>query len=221
MYPFRERDVGVFFGRQDLTERLVTEVTRRPLVAVVGPSGSGKSSVVFAGVVPQMVQKEGWMSISVRPAQASSPLFALAAALLPVLDPDQAETERLTALDRLASLLLVRPSDVEEPVRRIARRPELGEPRWQLGQRLAATRLLVADRDPTGVESVELVHEALIGGWSRLHEWVDDDRIFRIWQERLRGAVAEWETVRRDPGALLRGAPACGGGTVAIQLVRL
>ena len=57
------------------------------------------------------------------------------------------------------------------------------------------------------MESVELVHEALIGGWSRLHEWVDDDRAFRIWQERLRGAAAEWETVLRDPGALLRGAP--------------
>ena len=400
LYPFRERDVGVFFGRQDLTERLVTEVGRRPLVAVVGPSGSGKSSVVFAGLMPQMLQKEGWMSISMRPAQASSPLFALAAALLPVLDPEQAETGRLAALGQLATLLrdgrlpevverviaragmahlllvvdqfeelfaregddaaefitvllsalragqgissrsltvvvtlradflgqalqhpalavalegavttigqmgrdqlraiiegplpqpvryeaglverilgdvgeepgslpllefaltllwerqdqgklthaayeqlggvdgalasyaervyidqlrpedqeearrlliqLVRPSDVGEPVRRVARRPELGEPRWRLGQRLAATRLLVADRDPTGVESVELVHEALIGGWSRLHQWVDDDRAFRIWQERLRGAAAEWEAVRRDPAVLLRGVP--------------
>jgi hypothetical protein len=92
-------------------------------------------------------------------------------------------------------------------VRRVARRPELGEPCWQLGQRLAATRLLVADRDSTGVESVELVHEASIGGWSRLYQWVDEDRAFRIWQERLRGAAAEWEAVRRDQGVLLRGAP--------------
>jgi hypothetical protein len=30
---------------------------------------------------------------------------------------------------------------------------------------------------------------------------------FRTWQERLRGSVAQWETARRNEGALLRGAP--------------
>ncbi len=117
------------------------------------------------------------------------------------LSPDDQEQARRLLIQ------LVRPSEVGAPVRRVARRPELGEPRWQLGQRLAATRLLVADRDPTGVESVELVHEALIGGWSRLSAWCAADRAFRTWQEQLRGSVAQWETVRRNEGALLRGVP--------------
>lgn len=95
LYPFRERDVSVFYGRQELTGRLVTEMERRPLVSVVGPSGSGKSSVVFAGLLPQIAQKQEWLSMSMRPAHASSPLAALAAAPLPFLEPDQAETERL------------------------------------------------------------------------------------------------------------------------------
>jgi hypothetical protein len=59
----------------------------------------------FAGLLPQIVQKQGWLSIGMRPAHVSSPLVALAAALLPFLDPDQAETERLTALGQLTTLL--------------------------------------------------------------------------------------------------------------------
>lgn len=54
--PFGEADAGDFFGREALTDRLVerlAEVARDGrLLAVVGPSGSGKSSVVRAGLVP-------------------------------------------------------------------------------------------------------------------------------------------------------------------------
>ena len=60
-------------------------------------------------------------------------------------------------------------------VRRVARRTELDPKRWELAQRLATARLLVAARDSAGVETVELVHEALIPGWDRLREWVDAD----------------------------------------------
>jgi hypothetical protein len=102
---------------------------------------------------------------------------------------------------------LARPSDVGTPVRRVARPLELGEDLWEVAQRLAATRLLVADRDPTGIESVELVHEALITGWERLNNWIEEDRAFRAWQEELRNDLATWNKVSKDSGALLRGAP--------------
>jgi hypothetical protein len=100
----------------------------------------------------------------------------------------------------------VRPSEIGPPIRRLSRPPELGDTRWQHGQRLAATRLLIANRDADGAESVELVHEALIDGWARLQQWIEVDSAFRAWQERLRGALAAWEGVQREPGALLRSA---------------
>ncbi|MDX1613422.1 MAG: WD40 repeat domain-containing protein, partial [Candidatus Promineifilaceae bacterium] len=56
-------------------------------------------------------------------------------------------------------------------------------------------------------ETAELVHEALIAHWGRLHGWLDEDRAFRLWQERLRAALSQWRTSERDEGALLRGAP--------------
>ena len=42
-----------------------------------------------------------------------------------------------------------------------------------------------------GVEIVEVVHEALIQNWERLRKWMDEDREFRTWQERLRAAHRE------------------------------
>jgi basic membrane lipoprotein Med (substrate-binding protein (PBP1-ABC) superfamily)/DNA-binding SARP family transcriptional activator len=52
---FGEADATDFFGRDELIERLLVASTS-PLTAVVGPSGSGKSSVVRAGLVPILRQ---------------------------------------------------------------------------------------------------------------------------------------------------------------------
>ncbi|HZA26991.1 MAG TPA: BTAD domain-containing putative transcriptional regulator [Actinomycetota bacterium] len=53
---FTEADAHDFFGRGELTRRLVTRLAEggpgSRFLAVVGPSGGGKSSVVRAGVVP-------------------------------------------------------------------------------------------------------------------------------------------------------------------------
>ncbi len=51
---FRETDADVFFGRDGLTEQLLARILRNRAVAVVGPSGSGKSSVVRAGLLPRL-----------------------------------------------------------------------------------------------------------------------------------------------------------------------
>jgi hypothetical protein len=63
----------------------------------------------------------------------------------------------------------------------------------------------VTNQDPTGQEMVEIVHEALIRGWDRLQVWLNEDRAFRIWHERLRAALSQWEASSRDEEALLRG----------------
>ena len=51
---FREEDAPFFFGRETAIDKLVDAVLRQPFVAVVGASGSGKSSVVRAGLVPRL-----------------------------------------------------------------------------------------------------------------------------------------------------------------------
>ncbi|UCG40478.1 MAG: protein kinase [Acidimicrobiia bacterium] len=51
---FTEGDAGDFHGRSELVDTLVAAVGMRNLVAVVGPSGSGKSSAVQAGLIPRL-----------------------------------------------------------------------------------------------------------------------------------------------------------------------
>jgi energy-coupling factor transporter ATP-binding protein EcfA2 len=52
--PFEADDTDDFFGRERLVADLVARLVGAPLLAVVGPSGSGKSSVVRAGLLPAL-----------------------------------------------------------------------------------------------------------------------------------------------------------------------
>src|SRR5512141_1520512 len=51
---FDETDAGHFFGREELTGRLIGRLHRSRFLAIVGASGSGKSSVVRAGMIPAL-----------------------------------------------------------------------------------------------------------------------------------------------------------------------
>ncbi|HKZ83910.1 MAG TPA: BTAD domain-containing putative transcriptional regulator [Anaerolineae bacterium] len=51
---FDEADADLFFGRERLTARLVDRLRGSDFLAVVGASGSGKSSVTRAGLVPAL-----------------------------------------------------------------------------------------------------------------------------------------------------------------------
>jgi len=101
---------------------------------------------------------------------------------------------------------MVRPGEHTEDTRRLATRGELGEEGWMLARQLSDKRLVVTDVTPNGQETAEIVHEALIQRWTRLQTWMNADRAFREWQERLRAMLHQWEESKQDAGALLHGA---------------
>ncbi|MFB2917866.1 eIF2A-related protein [Aerosakkonema funiforme] len=104
---------------------------------------------------------------------------------------------------------LVHPGEGTEDTRRLATRSQIGEDSWNLVMDLATKYLVVTNCDrQTGEETVEIVHEALIQNWKQLQKWVQRNRDFRRWQERLRTAMQNWKTQHNwDEGALLSGAP--------------
>src|SRR5262249_32923072 len=72
--------------------------------------------------------------------------------------------------------------------------------------KLAGERLVVTFRDEaTKEESAEISHEALIREWSDLRRWLDEDREFLLWRQRLKVLAAEWQRLKPDAGACLRG----------------
>ncbi len=403
LHAFREQDAPFFFGREAFTDLLLETLHQRPMVAVVGSSGSGKSSVVHAGLLAQLRAQDNWLITKFRP--GSQPFNALAAALIPYLEPNLSKTDQLVEINKLSKALMgreialmdvvqtiledkppgtrlplvsdqfeelytlvpeaelrsmfmdtlteavfdqqyrpapifsliltlradflgqalahrpfadaiqesdvklgpmttnelsraivnpakklkvnfetglasriledvgdepgnlpllefamtqlwerqdgallthqsyeaidrvsgaltrhadsvfddlepeeqatarrvfiqvLRPGEGTEDTRRLAARSELGEDNWGLIQRLADARLLITGRDSEGRETVEIVHEALIRGWERLRKWMNTDREFRVWQERLRAVIRGWEASQRDEGGLMRGLP--------------
>jgi DNA-binding SARP family transcriptional activator/WD40 repeat protein len=75
---FREADAAEFCGRSGLVDALVERVDADPFVLVVGPSGSGKSSLVHAGAVPTWRHRDA-LVVSMVP--SADPFVELEAAL--------------------------------------------------------------------------------------------------------------------------------------------
>ncbi len=402
---FTKDDAHFFFGREKFTKTLVDAVQQQPFVAVIGNSGSGKSSVVFAGLIPKLEEMGGWKFITFRP--TNSPLLQLANALLSLLEPEidsleclakakrsannfktgeltlkdvldvslqkkspkqrflifvdqfeeiytlSPEDERKVFIDQLLEVInaerqknrthdivlvitlradfyghaidyqpllevfqnsaqkligvmnqeelqsvieeparkvgltiqdgltkiildavtsnpgelpllefcleqlwekqrdgqltiaayhemggvekalanhaeefyhklnedeqnrlkhiftqLVRFGENTDATRRIATREQIGEKNWELVSTLAnaEARLVVTGKDSKQQATIEVIHEALIRGWERLREWMEEDREFRKWQDRLRDEKNSWENSGKDNSALLRGA---------------
>ena len=56
---FESRDKELFFGRDNFITTLVNELEQTNLILLLGASGSGKSSVVRAGLIPWLERKYG------------------------------------------------------------------------------------------------------------------------------------------------------------------
>ena len=105
LLPFREEDAAFFIGREDFTATLIDKVRSSSLVAVLGASGSGKSSVVRAGLVPALrrdAHNHVWEVLTLTP--GPMPLHALLAALSPPPE-DMSRAARLARIEGDVALL--------------------------------------------------------------------------------------------------------------------
>ena len=105
LHVFREEDAAFFFGRKAFAEKLLGLTLGKDLVAVVGPAGSGKSSLVQAGLLPLLRRQQSpaktWASVRFTP--GNDPFHRLASALIPVLEPDKDEVTRLAEAEGLGA----------------------------------------------------------------------------------------------------------------------
>ncbi|PKV95223.1 trypsin-like peptidase [Amycolatopsis echigonensis] len=88
--PLEERDAPLLHGRDRELAGLAAQAAREDLLVVAGPSGSGKSSLVRAGLLPRL-RGEGARVHDIRPDTAIEPVAMFAAAIgQPVQDPREA-----------------------------------------------------------------------------------------------------------------------------------
>ena len=73
MVAFYYADSSRFFGRDQHVQELLQRLRLHPFLTIIGPSGSGKSSLVFAGLVPALRKSKHfigsgeWLAWSLRP----------------------------------------------------------------------------------------------------------------------------------------------------------
>src|SRR6516162_8964194 len=101
---FEPRDADLFFARDVAVARLVEAVGGQSLTALVGASGSGKSSVVLAGLAPRLHSAGGWRFSHFRIGTEldGNPFLALARSLVPLYVASQSDTDRLLNTKQLA-----------------------------------------------------------------------------------------------------------------------
>ena len=100
---FDENDAELFFGREKLVDNLVARVKESWTVFITGPSGSGKSSLVRAGLIHALKQgaikearSEGWLYATIKPGR--EPIEALALAFSRLKSPELGNYFRQNAI---------------------------------------------------------------------------------------------------------------------------
>jgi WD40 repeat protein len=103
--PFREEDAAFFFGRESYVDRLASLLDRPQPIMLVGPAGSGKTSLIQAGLIPHLRRQwypdAWWNIVCFRPGER--PFNRLAAALGPLLGSTQRDPAAPTLETRLAA----------------------------------------------------------------------------------------------------------------------
>jgi WD40 repeat protein/DNA-binding XRE family transcriptional regulator len=117
---FGEADAPDFFGRESLTQRLAARLAEEAetarFLAVVGPSGSGKSSVVSAGLLPLLRQQQ-------RPGGRGAPWTPLVVELTPGTHPfEELEAGLLRVATNPPATLMAQLRDDERGLARAVKR---------------------------------------------------------------------------------------------------
>ncbi len=92
---FTEQDAEYFFGREAEIEKLWQKLDRPHLLAIVGPSGAGKTSFLRAGLIP--IADAGWRILFCTPGNA--PFVSLGQALAREMAGDVDAVELLVRTD--------------------------------------------------------------------------------------------------------------------------
>ena len=107
--PFKVEESHLFFGREGQSEEILKKLSDEKFVAVIGASGSGKSSLIYCGLVPTLYggfigeAKSKWNIIASRP--GNSPIENLSAAILDKVAEKGQEEDELIKQKLNASIL--------------------------------------------------------------------------------------------------------------------
>ncbi|MEC4812549.1 MAG: caspase family protein [Scytonema sp. PMC 1069.18] len=174
LQSYDEKDSKLFFGREEHIEKLFQKIVanNQPLTLVVGASGTGKSSLMKAGLLPRL---------------RHSPKHQFQ-----ILDPMRpGETPLKALVQTLQGGELARR---QVPKSELVYADEKENTRVQtVIKHFSDARLIVEGSNSQGKPYVEPAHDALVLGWDKLLEWVKQEQEDLSLQRRLTPAALLWK----------------------------
>ncbi|WP_244141921.1 ATP-binding protein [aff. Roholtiella sp. LEGE 12411] len=102
---FEPEDKDLFFGRDQFLTGLVNELEHTNLILLLGASGSGKSSVVRAGLIPWLLQEKGSQLVNFMFTPDSDPFESFYGSLLSKYRQTEAQIAREAKADTLTQVV--------------------------------------------------------------------------------------------------------------------
>lgn len=124
----------------------------------------------------------------------------------PVIPTDPTHRDRLLR-QAFIPWLVTLDIDTGVPQRHVACRRDIAAEAHPLLDRLIEKGLLVEDTRMDSetnkpIDVLEVAHEALLRQWEQLVQWIQEDRIFLLWKQRLNHDLQGWEQQDRAPQGL-------------------
>ena len=98
---FETKHAELFFGRNPQIDELKNATHNRNFIPILGASGSGKSSLVLAGLIPKLAEQGNWLFTYFRLGSNPDPFYVLAEALLPLYRSDDDRTTAIHLAEKL------------------------------------------------------------------------------------------------------------------------
>jgi hypothetical protein len=123
---------------------------------------------------------------------------AAVAALIPA--------EQESARRALTRLVRVAPPEEGGQVTLVGINPSDLSPSDRMTVDTLLERGLLVREGKGGDASVRVAQQDLVKAWPRLRRWIEQDRDFLLFRQRVRDRLSEWRLTKDDPGTLLQGA---------------
>jgi len=102
--PFSMEESHLFFGREGQVGEVLKNLEENRFVAVTGSSGSGKSSLIYCGVLPAVIKKGNWKLVTTRP--GNTPMENMLQALGETVEEEISEEQILKDAEKGSEKIL-------------------------------------------------------------------------------------------------------------------
>jgi hypothetical protein len=205
---FDKKQARFFFGRRKVIETLRQKLEQANFVPVIGASGSGKSSVVRAGLIPGL-EENGWRVLNpILP--GSEPLEKLKQAFSQLVEQPEDVQTIASLIDTALNLQPGTGEDAKDTRQRQPKQKLLAlagdkeanqKALCPVLDRLINERLLVAGEEGW----IDLAHETLMEDWQRFAQWRQEKRQLRRLIDRVEDALRIWQEEKKDDNLMMGG----------------